>query len=150
MATLTGFEPIFEISRYCAISPQICARLRVTREDANRPVCANRAELRISTVRICPKTFSDCARRSAGPSDCFTSVLKIRNQVTVKHALYRFIWICCLFGDRRSGGVSLRFPSRIRATCRRSIPAAVPFAAKLLACTLHVGSRLTENTYQIV
>jgi hypothetical protein len=54
MATLTGFEPAFEISRCCVISAQMCDRLRVTRENANWPVCTNRAELRSSRVRICP------------------------------------------------------------------------------------------------
>src|SRR5438034_1654182 len=54
-ATLTGFEPTFEISQCCAIPLQIYARLRVTRENANPPLCTNRAELRSSSVRICPK-----------------------------------------------------------------------------------------------
>lgn len=44
------------ISRCCTISPQICARLRVKGENANQPVCRNRAELRGSSVRLCPTT----------------------------------------------------------------------------------------------
>jgi hypothetical protein len=54
-ATLTGFEPASKISQCCAIPSQICGRLRVKTENANRPVCTNRAELRSSIVRICPK-----------------------------------------------------------------------------------------------
>ena len=56
-ATLTGFEPTLKFSRLCAIPPQTCARLRVRGENANQPVCTNRAELRSSSVRICPKTI---------------------------------------------------------------------------------------------
>jgi hypothetical protein len=55
MAARTGVEPTLNISRSCAIPSQICARLRVTAEIANQVVCTNRAELRSSTVRICPK-----------------------------------------------------------------------------------------------
>jgi hypothetical protein len=44
-------------SRLCAIPLQICVRLRVRGENANWAVCAIRAELRSSTVRICPKTI---------------------------------------------------------------------------------------------
>ena len=55
MATLTGFEPTFEISRYCAISAQICSRLRVRGKNAGQPLCTIRAQLRSQTVRFCPK-----------------------------------------------------------------------------------------------
>ena len=56
----TGIEPIFEVSRYCAIPAQICSRLRVRGENANRLVCTIRAGLRSSNVRICPKTSEGC------------------------------------------------------------------------------------------
>jgi hypothetical protein len=56
-ATLTGFEPTFEISRCRAISAQIYGRLRVKRENANRAGCTIRAQLRSSSVRFCPKKF---------------------------------------------------------------------------------------------
>ena len=54
-ATLTGFEPAFELSRCCAIPTQVCAMLRVRWENENQPVCTIRAELRNSSVRFCPK-----------------------------------------------------------------------------------------------
>src|SRR5439155_25836903 len=57
-----GFEPTIEICGSCAISAQKCARLRVTRENAHQAVCIIRAELRSSSVRICPKAVgSFCA-----------------------------------------------------------------------------------------
>jgi hypothetical protein len=45
-STLAGFEPTFEISRYCAIPSQTYASLRATMENENQAVCTNRAELR--------------------------------------------------------------------------------------------------------
>ena len=58
-ATLTGFEPTLNVSRLCAIPSQTCARLRVRGENANQPVCTDRAELRSSSVRFCPKKQLD-------------------------------------------------------------------------------------------
>src|SRR6476661_400285 len=51
-ATLTGFEPTFEISQRCTISAQPCAVLRATSEAANQPVCNGplRATLRRFSV----------------------------------------------------------------------------------------------------
>jgi len=54
-ATLTGFEPNLKFSRLCAIPLQTCSMLRVRGQNTNQAVCTNRAELRSSSVRICPK-----------------------------------------------------------------------------------------------
>src|SRR5260370_41707927 len=61
-ATLTGFEPTSKVSRLCAILPQTCVTLRVRGEKANQAVCTNRAELRSSSVRFCPKLNRPFAR----------------------------------------------------------------------------------------
>jgi len=54
-ATLTGFEPIFEISLTRAIPAEICTDQRVNSTCRKLPVCTNRAELRSFSVRICPE-----------------------------------------------------------------------------------------------
>jgi hypothetical protein len=40
--------------------------MRITSENANRPVCTIRAELRSFSVRICPKDFPLLLRREGG------------------------------------------------------------------------------------
>src|ERR1043166_199431 len=54
-ATLTGFEPNFDISLIRAITAQTCSSQGVNSAFSNTPVCTNRAELRSFTVRNCPK-----------------------------------------------------------------------------------------------
>src|SRR5215469_2588744 len=51
-------NPLSTFRVVAQFSTQPCARLRVTREDANQRVCTIRAELRSSTVRNCPKSCS--------------------------------------------------------------------------------------------
>src|ERR1043166_4992477 len=54
-ATLTGFEPTFDISLIRAITAQTCSSQRVNSTFSKTRVCTNRAELRSFTVRNCPK-----------------------------------------------------------------------------------------------
>jgi hypothetical protein len=49
-----GSRTNLKVSRLCAIPPQTCGMLRARGENANQPVCTIRAELRSSSVRICP------------------------------------------------------------------------------------------------
>jgi len=144
MATLTGFEPTLKFSRLCAILPQTCARLRVRGKNVKRVVCTNRAELRSSSVRICPKkimTLSalsvSCARsdyfcrfssplcRSIATGDSenvspFASgaSLPLPLQVLATNSLY------CLCSSSATpvcrlicNGIPPRFPLEVRAAC---------------------------------
>jgi hypothetical protein len=52
-----GIRPNLNFSRLCAIASQTCARLRVREENANQGICTIRAELRSSSVRLCPTIF---------------------------------------------------------------------------------------------
>ncbi|PYJ49513.1 MAG: hypothetical protein DME83_11290 [Verrucomicrobia bacterium] len=55
-AARTGVEADFNISQLRVISTEICGNQRVNGRLANWPLCKNRAELRSSSVRICPKS----------------------------------------------------------------------------------------------
>jgi hypothetical protein len=61
MATLTGFETTFEFSQIRAIPAETCGNQRVKCARLKSRVCTNRAELRSSTVRLCP-TCRDLTR----------------------------------------------------------------------------------------
>ncbi|PYK07734.1 MAG: hypothetical protein DME66_00385 [Verrucomicrobia bacterium] len=55
LAAGAGVETDFNVSQLRVISTEICASQRVSRIQSESGFCTNRAELRSSSVRICPK-----------------------------------------------------------------------------------------------
>src|SRR5438552_1849596 len=57
LATLTGFEPTFDISQLCAITAQLCVVMHVRCNRSLGRDCAYCAPKRSFSVRICPNSL---------------------------------------------------------------------------------------------
>jgi hypothetical protein len=82
-AARTGVEPNFNISQISAISTETCGNQRVNRAHRKSTLCTNRAELRRSSVRICPKTFSRAISAECRVGQLRGPKLKTRGAVVV-------------------------------------------------------------------
>src|SRR5439155_25899126 len=62
-AARTGVEPDFNIPQISTISAETCGNQRVNCIHLKPTLCTNRAELRSSSVRICPKALRTLINR---------------------------------------------------------------------------------------